>query len=55
MIALIFVVVLVLLFPLFFPGYYITELIVSFLPYIPVITGVFMVVAFVNFKKRMRA
>ena len=55
MIALIFVVVLVLLFPLFFPGYYITELLISFLPYIVVISWLFVIITFVNFRKKMKS
>ena len=54
MIALIFVVVLVLLFPFFFPGYYITELMMSFLPYLIWIAGIFLLVSFVQLKKKMK-
>lgn len=54
MVALIFVFVLILLFPLFFPGYYISELLISFLPYIVAITGVFVLMTFVYFKKTMK-
>ncbi|EKD24889.1 MAG: hypothetical protein ACD_80C00145G0023 [uncultured bacterium (gcode 4)] len=54
MIALIFIVVLVLLFPLFFSGYYVTELIISFLPYIVIISWIFAVITFVHFRKKMK-
>jgi len=54
MIASIFIIVLILLFPLFFPWYYITELLVSFLPYIAGICCVFIIISFVNFKKKMK-
>lgn len=54
MIALIFLLVLLLLFPLFFPGYYVSELLISFLPYIAAISGFFVIVAFVYFKKYMK-
>lgn len=55
MIALIFIVVLVLLFPLFFPGYYVTELFISFLPYITAIAGIFVIITFVNFRRKMKS
>ncbi len=54
MVALLFIVVLVLLFPLFFPGYYITELLISFLPYLTAICMLFAVVSFVYLKKKMK-
>jgi amino acid transporter len=54
MIALIFIVILILLFPLFFPGYYVTELIISFLPYIAAITAFFIGITFVHFRKKMK-
>jgi len=54
MIALIFVVILILLFPLFFPWYYISELMLSFLPYITWIAWIFSLISFVNFRKRMK-
>ena len=54
MITLIFILVLIFLFPLFFPGYYASELLISFLPYIAIISGVFVCITFVYFKKRMK-
>lgn len=54
MIALVFVAVLVLLFPLFFPGNYIAELMLSFLPYIVGIILLGVIITFVQFKKRMK-
>lgn len=55
MIATIFIIVLVLLFPLFFPGYYVSELFLSFLPYIVAMSGIFVIVTFVNFRKKMKS
>ena len=55
MIALIFAIVLILLFPFFFPGYYISELLISFLPYIATISCIFIVITFVHFKKTMKS
>lgn len=52
MIAVIFVMVLLLLIPFFFPGYYITELMMSFLPYLVGIVGVFLLISFVQLKRR---
>ncbi len=54
MIAVIFVMVLLLLIPFFFPGYYITELMMSFLPYLVGIVGVFLLISFVQLKKKMK-
>jgi len=54
MVTLMFVVVLVLSFPLFFASSYIGELMISFLPYIVIIAFVFSLVSLVNFRKRMR-
>lgn len=55
MIALIFVIALVLLFPLFFPGYYVSELLLSFLPYLAGITGLISLVSLVCFRKKMKS
>lgn len=55
MIAVLLVAILVLLFPIFFPWQYISELMLSFLPYITWIACVFTIISFVNFKKRMKA
>lgn len=55
MIALIFIVISIFFFPLFFPGYYITELLISFLPYITAISGIFVVITFINFRKKMKS
>lgn len=55
MVACVFVGVLVLLFPLFFPGAYITELMLSFLPYIVGIVLLCVVMSFVIFKKKMKS
>lgn len=54
MIAVIFILVLVFLFPIFFPWYYVSELMLSFLPYIAWIVCVFTIISFLHFKKRMR-
>lgn len=54
MIAVIFILVLVFLFPIFFPWYYIGELMLSFLPYIAWIVLFFTILSFVQFKKRMK-
>ncbi|MCX6824636.1 MAG: endonuclease/exonuclease/phosphatase family protein [candidate division SR1 bacterium] len=54
MITLIFVLVLLLVFPLFFPGYYITELLVSFLPYLAAISAVFVIISFVHLRKKIK-
>ena len=54
MITAIFIAVLIFLFPLFFPGYYASELLVSFLPYIAAISCVFAIISFVHFRKRMK-
>lgn len=54
MIAVIFVVLLILLFPIFFPGQYASELLISFLPYIAWIACIFTIISFVHFKKRMK-
>ncbi len=55
MITTIFVTVLIFLFPLFFPGYYASELLISFLPYIAAISCVFAIISFVYLKKKMKA
>lgn len=55
MISTLFIVILVLLFPLFFPGYYISELMISFLPYISVISAVFVGITFINFRKAIKS
>lgn len=55
MIATLFIVILTLLFPLFFPGYYVSELLISFLPYIAGISLLFVIIAFVNFRKKMKS
>lgn len=54
MIATLFIVILVFLFPLFFPGYYVSELLISFLPYIAAISILFIVITFVNFRKKAK-
>jgi len=54
MIAVIFIVILIFVFPFFFPGSYVTELLVSFLPYIAAICCVFVGITFVYFRKRMK-
>lgn len=54
MIAVIFVCILALLFPIFFPWYYISELMLSFLPYMSWIACVFTIISFVQFKKRLK-
>jgi len=55
MITTIFITVLIFLFPLFFPGYYASELLISFLPYIAAISCVFVIISFVYLKKKMKA
>lgn len=54
MIALIFVLVLILIFPFFSPGYYISELLISFLPYLTAISGIFAGITLIFFRKRMK-
>jgi len=54
MITLIFIVVLILLFPLFFSWYYVSELFMSFLPYLVLTSLVFLVISFVHFKRKMK-
>jgi amino acid transporter len=54
MIALIFVVILFFLFPFFFPGSYVAELMMSFLPYLVGLNVFFLVVSFVNLRKNMK-
>ncbi len=54
MIALIFVVVLILLIPFFFPGYYVTELMMSFLPYLIWMAGIFLLISFMQLRKKMK-
>lgn len=46
--------ILLLLFPLFFPTYYISELLISFLPYITAISWIFIIISFVYLKKKMK-
>ena len=55
MIITIFITLLILLFPFFFPGYYVTELFISFLPYIAAVSWLFVIINFVHFKKTMKS
>lgn len=54
MIALILIIILIFLLPFFFPGYYITELMMSFLPYMLGIILFFVIVSFVTLKKKLK-
>lgn len=54
MITIIFVSILVFLLPIFFPGYYVSELLISFLPYIVGISLIFLGITFFHFKKKMK-
>lgn len=49
-----FVVLLILFLPILFPGHYITELLVSFLPYSTLIAWSFIVISFLYLKNRMK-
>ena len=55
MITLVFVSIFIFIFPLFFPGYYVSELLISFLPYIIGVSCVFMGITFFHFKKKMKS
>lgn len=54
MVILIFIVIALLLIPFFFSRYYITELMMSFLPYLIGIVLVFSVIAFLQLKKKLK-
>lgn len=54
MIIFVFVLLLILLFPFFFPGNYTAELMISFLPYIVAISGFGVAMSFLFFKKKMK-
>lgn len=55
MITILFIVFLILLFPLFFPWYYVSELLISFLPYIAIISLLLISITFINFRKKIKS
>lgn len=54
MITLVFVSVLILFLPIILPGYYVSELLISFLPYLAVISFILLAITFVYFRKKIQ-